>query len=74
MHELGALLREVLHDEPGDDEREERVELQVVEHLRRAEADGDEHDEELLADDAEVHRQEQAERSADRDAPEDLVS
>ena len=74
VHEPITLLREVLHDEAGDEEREHRIEVEVAEHLGRTEPERDEHDEELPADELQVRGEDEAERRPDGDAAHDLVA
>ena len=52
VQELFTLQRQVLHDEAGHEERQERLELQVVQHLREAEAEQQEHEQERAIDEA----------------------
>ena len=74
VDELVPLVGHVADDEAGDHEREQRVELQVVEHGAHAEAEHEQHDEHLAVDQAQVRRDDEAERRAQRDAAEELVA
>ncbi len=60
VQELSPLLGHVADDEPRDHEREERVELQVVEDRAHAEAEDEQHDQHLPIDQAQVRRDDRA--------------
>src|ERR1019366_3134968 len=72
--ELVPLLRHVADDEARDDEREEGVELQVLDDRADAEAEHEQDDEHLAVDQAQIGRDDQAERGPERDAADDLVA
>jgi hypothetical protein len=74
VEEHWPLIRQVLHDEPGDHEHEQGVERQVANDLVGAHAEQQEHEDQLPADEADVRREYEPERRPDRDAAHQLVA
>ncbi len=74
VQELGALIGQVLDHEAGGQEAEQRVDVHVLQELGEAEANREQDEQEVLADEPQVGGEHQAERRADGDAADDVVT